>query len=90
VGICSGQLSFEIEAPAPFVTYQGKLRPATCTSFKIQYLYDFVIKLCRQQAIAILNHENVNIRIIGQGDAHHRKYKMLRLGGGQACDQSVV
>jgi hypothetical protein len=33
----------------------------------------------------ILNHENVNICIIGQGkEAQHRKYKRLKLGGSQA------
>jgi hypothetical protein len=30
-------------------------------------------------------HENnVNVRNIGQGEARHRKYKRLKLGGGQA------
>jgi hypothetical protein len=59
-------------------------------AFKIPYLYDFVTKLCREQTIVILNHENINIRIIGQGEARHRKYKRLRLGGGQAHDRSNV
>jgi hypothetical protein len=53
-------------------------------AFKILYLRDFVTKLCRQQATVILNHENVNICNIGQGEAQHRKYKRLKLGGGQA------
>jgi hypothetical protein len=48
-------------------------------SFKILYLYGFVTKLCREQATVILNHENVNIRNIGQGEARHRKYKRLKL-----------
>jgi hypothetical protein len=56
-------------------------------TFKIPYLYDFVTKLCRQQATVILNHENFNIRNIGQGEAHHRRYKRLKLGGGQAYDR---
>jgi hypothetical protein len=30
-------------------------------------LYDYISKLCRQQAELILNHENANIRNIGQG-----------------------
>jgi hypothetical protein len=46
-------------------------------AFKILYLYDFFTQLCRDQEIVILNHENVNIRTIGQGEAHHRKYKRL-------------
>jgi len=53
-------------------------------AFKIPYLYDFVTELCRQQATVILNHENVNIRNIGQGEAQYRTYKRIKLGGGQA------
>jgi DnaJ-class molecular chaperone len=30
------------------------------------------------------NHENPYVRNIGQGEARHRKYKRLKLGGGQA------
>jgi hypothetical protein len=30
------------------------------------------------------NHENANVRNIGQGEARHRKFKRLKLGGGQA------
>jgi hypothetical protein len=33
------------------------------------------------------NHENVNIRNNGQSEARHRKYKRLKLGGGQAYDR---
>jgi hypothetical protein len=40
----------------------------------------------RSAAQVIQNHENVNVRNIGQGDARHRKYKRLKLGGGQAYD----
>jgi hypothetical protein len=47
-------------------------------------------KLCRQQAEFILNHDNENVRYIGQGEARHRKYKRLKLGGGQAYDRSSV
>jgi hypothetical protein len=45
-------------------------------------------KLCRQQAEVIQNHENANVRNIGQGEPRHRKYKRLKLGGGQAYDRS--
>jgi hypothetical protein len=44
-------------------------------------------KLCRQQAEAIQNHENGNVRNIGQGEPLHRKYKKLKLDGGQAYDR---
>jgi hypothetical protein len=33
-------------------------------------------------------HENEHVRGIGQGEARHRKYKRLKLGGGQAYDRS--
>jgi hypothetical protein len=53
-------------------------------AFKISYMYDYITKLCRTQAEVILNHVNLNVRGIGQEGAMHRKYKMLKLGGGQA------
>jgi hypothetical protein len=43
-----------------------------------------------QQAEVILNHENENVRYIGQGKAPHRKYKRLKLGGGHVYDCSSV
>jgi hypothetical protein len=59
-------------------------------AFKILYFYDFITKLCRQQAQVIQNHHKSNVRNIGQGQAQHRKYKRLKLGGGQAYDLSIV
>jgi hypothetical protein len=56
----------------------------------IPYVYDFITKLCRQQAEVILNHDNENVRNIGQGEARRRKYKRFKLGGGQAYDRSSV
>jgi hypothetical protein len=38
----------------------------------------------RRQAEVIQKHENEHVRSIGQGEARHRKYKGLKLGGGQA------
>jgi hypothetical protein len=57
-------------------------------SLQIPYVYDYITKLCRQQAQAIKHHENIHVRNIGQGEARHRKYKKLKLGGGQAYDRS--
>jgi hypothetical protein len=57
-------------------------------AFNLLYVYDYVTKLCRQQAEVIQNHENENVRTMGQGEARHRKYKRLKLGGGQAYDHS--
>jgi hypothetical protein len=36
----------------------------------------------------IQNHENENVRYIGQGEARYRKYKRLKLGGGHVYDCS--
>jgi hypothetical protein len=57
-------------------------------AFKLPYVYDYITKLCRQQAEVILNHENENVRNIELGEAPHRKYKRLKLGGGQAYGRS--
>jgi hypothetical protein len=53
-------------------------------AFTIPYVYDYMTKLPSQQAEVIQNHENANVRNIGQGEARHRKYNRLQLGGGQA------
>jgi hypothetical protein len=55
-------------------------------AFKILY---YITKLCRTQAETILNHVNPNVRGIGQEEAMHRKYKRLKLGGGEAYDRSA-
>jgi hypothetical protein len=57
-------------------------------AFSIPYVYDYMAKLSRQQADIIQIHENANVRNIGQGEARHRKYKRLQIGGGQAYDRS--
>jgi hypothetical protein len=41
-------------------------------AFQIPFVYDYITKLCRQQAEAIQNHDNENVRAIGQGEARHR------------------
>jgi hypothetical protein len=38
-------------------------------AFQIPYIYDYITKSCRQQAEVIQNHENENVRYIGQGEA---------------------
>jgi hypothetical protein len=59
-------------------------------TFQIPYVYDFITKLCRQQAGVIQNHDNENDRNIGQGEALHRKYRRLKLSGGHVYDRSSV
>jgi hypothetical protein len=58
--------------------------------FHIPYVNDYITKLCRNQAEVIQNHENENVRYIGQGEARHKKYKRLKLGGGHVQDCSSV
>jgi hypothetical protein len=57
-------------------------------AFNLPYIYNYIIKLCRQQADIIQNYEIEHVRGIGQGEARHRKYKKLKLGGGQVYDRS--
>jgi hypothetical protein len=57
-------------------------------AFHIPYVYDYITKSYRQQAKVIPNHENETVRFIGQGEARHRKYKRLKLGGGHVYDYS--
>jgi hypothetical protein len=59
-------------------------------AFHMPYVYDYITKLCRKQAEVIQNHENENVRNIGQGEARHRKYKRLKLGGGHVYVCSSV
>jgi hypothetical protein len=47
-------------------------------------MFMIMTKLSRQQAEVTQNHENANVRIVGQSEAWHRRYKRLKLGGGQA------
>jgi len=57
-------------------------------AFKIPYVYGFITKLSMQQAEGMQIHENANVHNTGQGKVLHRKYKRLKLGGGQAYDRS--
>jgi hypothetical protein len=57
-------------------------------AFELPYIYYYTTKLFRQQAEVIQNHETANVRYIGQGEARHRKYKRLKLGGRQAYDRT--
>jgi hypothetical protein len=51
-------------------------------------VYNYITKLCRQQGKVIQNHENEHVRSKGQSVAKHRKYKRLKLCGGQAYDHT--
>jgi nitrate reductase alpha subunit len=56
-------------------------------AFKLPYIYDYITKLWRQQREVIQNHETASVKVV-QGEPRHRKYKRLKLGGGQAYDRS--
>jgi hypothetical protein len=43
-----------------------------------------------QQAEVIQNHDNENVRDIGQDESRNRKYKSLKLGVGHLYDSSSV
>jgi hypothetical protein len=58
------------------------------TAFNLPYVYDYIIELCGKKAEVIQNHENEHVRGIGQGEARHRKYKRLKLGGGLTYERS--
>jgi hypothetical protein len=48
-------------------------------AFQIPFVYDYIIKLCRQQAEVIKNHDNENVRTIGQGDPDRGNIKGINL-----------
>jgi hypothetical protein len=59
------------------------------TAFSLQRVFDYNTNLCRKQAEVMQNHENEHVCGTGQGEARHRKYKRLKLGGSQAYDLST-
>jgi hypothetical protein len=58
------------------------------TDFNFACVHEYK-KWFRRQAEAIQNHENEYVRGIRQSEARHRKYKSLKLGGGQDYDRSM-
>jgi hypothetical protein len=56
-------------------------------ALNLPYVYNYITKLCRQQAEVIQKHENEYVNSIRQ-EARHRKYMRLQLGGSQAYDHS--
>jgi hypothetical protein len=57
-------------------------------ALKNPYVYNYTRKLCRPQAEVAQNQDKKNVPNIGQGEARHRKYRRLILGGDQAYDLS--
>jgi hypothetical protein len=53
---------------------QGAHRFAICAWLSKSRSYMITLtKVCRQQAEVIQNHDNENVRTIGQGEARHKK-----------------
>jgi hypothetical protein len=96
VEICGRIPPIEIAAPAKqgsphhWLFSEAHIGPRYSCGFLNPYVYDYITKLCRQQAEVIQNHENENVLYIGQGEAPYRKYKSLKLGGGNVYDCSSV
>jgi hypothetical protein len=88
LGISSRHLTLKIAAHAKQGSAHHWKFSNVHTAFKLPYIYDYTTKLCRQELEVIQNHVNEHVRGIGQGEARHRKYKKLELGGGQGCDRS--
>jgi hypothetical protein len=58
------------------------------TTFNLPYVHDYIIKLCKRQAEVIQTHENEHVCGIEKSEVRHRKYKRLKIGGGQFYDRS--
>jgi hypothetical protein len=56
--------------------------------FNLPYVYNYITKLCRQQAEVIQNHVNEHVHSRGQGVARHRNYKRPKFGSAQTYDCS--
>jgi hypothetical protein len=48
----------------------------------------FSNKIMQAATEVVQNYHNPNVRNIGQGEAQRRKYKRIKLGGGQAYNRS--
>jgi hypothetical protein len=62
------EFACETRFSAPLEIFQGAHRPAICTSLSTFHMYDYVTKLCRQQAELLHNHENEHM--FDKGDAY--------------------
>jgi hypothetical protein len=71
----------------PLDIFKGSHQSDFHTSFNLPHVYDYITNLCRQQAEVIQNYENEHVCSVGQGKPD-RKYRRLKLGGGQAYDLS--
>jgi hypothetical protein len=52
-------------------------------------VYDYITKSYSTQSEVIINHANPNVHGTAQRKARHKKYKRLKLGGGQVYGLSA-
>jgi hypothetical protein len=57
-------------------------------AFQASYIYDYVTKLCSQQAESRQNHENGNVRHIGKVEERYIKYKKVKLNSSETYSRS--
>jgi hypothetical protein len=57
-------------------------------AFRVPYIYNYITKLCRQQAKVIQNHENGNVATSVKVKLETENIKRLKLGDGRAYDYS--
>jgi hypothetical protein len=94
LGISGRHLPLKIEALAnygsPQVGHFARCTPVRDlhTAFNLPYVYDYIMKVCRQLAEVIQSHENEHVRSRGRDETRHRKHKSLKFGGGEAYDRS--
>jgi hypothetical protein len=78
LAICCRYSPFKIAALAKKVLCTiGKFPKCTPVrelhmAFQVPYIYDYITKLCRQQAEVIQNHENENVHDIGKGETSQK------------------
>jgi hypothetical protein len=59
-------------------------------AFRIPYMYDFITKLCRQQAEGIQNYRNENVRNIGKAKPNTENIRGLNLAALKATTVQVT
>jgi hypothetical protein len=69
-----------------YVLYTHKVSGSLITALSLPSIYDYKLKLCRNQAEVAQNHDNGHVRSIEQSEARHRTYKRLKRGNGQSYD----
>jgi hypothetical protein len=71
------------------LSHQYKTTGIIISFFILIFTFEAVDKKAKGSGLNASKHyANANVRNIGQGEPRHRKYKRLKLGGGQTYDRS--